>query len=175
MTEEQADAAGPAAQTVETANCSSTRSRERGCRGQSGTALPQTAQPTGSPSPASARTGPRGWNRSAEASKPCSLECRHWPAFSSCRLWAGRAWAGAGWEETGISSRSHPGAQVTLPGPRGPLPGRALGLRSGSPSAGSPAGFPRNAHKLKPTVHIESTPYSAKISSFYQNLFLNFN
>ena len=55
--------------------------------------------PQCSPSPASARTGPRGWSRSAEASEPCSLECRHSPAFASCRLWAGRAWAEAGQEE----------------------------------------------------------------------------
>lgn len=93
--------------------------------------------------------------------------------LATCGL--GRPGRGLGGRKTGISSRSHPGARVKLPGPRDPLPGRALGLRSGSPSAGAPAGFPHNAHELKPTIHIELTPYSAKVSSFYQNLFLIFS
>ena len=90
------------------------------------------ASPQRSPSPASARTGPQGWSHSAEASEPCSLECRHLPAFASCRLWAGRAWAEAGQEENrGLvkkslrSPRSVQATRGTLflggPGP-GPVP-----------------------------------------------------
>lgn len=61
-----------------------------------------------SPSPASARTVPRGSSRSAGASALCSLGCHRSPAFSSYRLWVGPAWVGARAGDTTISPSTSP-------------------------------------------------------------------
>ena len=114
--------------------------------------------PQRSPSPASARTGPRGWSRSAEASEPCSLECLHSPAFASCRLWAGRAWVEAGQEENRGLVKKSPGSPRSVQATRGTLfLGRAQGLarcRCLCPVSGSlsPAGSPHCTHKLEPAI-----------------------
>lgn len=79
------------------------------------------ASPQLSPSPASAQTGPRGWSRSAEASEPCSLGCRHWPAFASCRQWAGRAWVEAGQEGNRGLVKQSPGSPRSVQATRGTL------------------------------------------------------
>ena len=124
-------------------------------------------RPQRSPSPASARTGPRGWSHSAEASGPCSLECRHSPAFASCRLWAGRAWAGG---KQGSRQEISREPQVRAGHPRDPLPGRAQGLarcRCLCPVSGSlsPAGSPHSTHKQR-QLSTESSSQLAKIPSF---------
>lgn len=91
MTLDQANASGTVTQIVET-------KKHR----------PDSANFTHSPSPGSARTVLQGWSRSAKASKPCSLECLHLPAFSSYHLWAARAWAGAGAEGNRDLIQNHP-------------------------------------------------------------------
>lgn len=91
MTLDQANAAGTVARTVETK-----KHKHIPCnRKQLFLCHSDSADFTHSPSPGSARTVLQGWSRSAKASKPCSLECLHLPAFSSYHLWAVQAWAGA--------------------------------------------------------------------------------
>lgn len=180
MTLDQANAAGTVAQTVETE-----KHQHVPCnRKQLFLCHSDSADFTHSPSPGSARTVLQGWSRSAKASKPCSLECLHLPAFSSYHLWAVRAWAGASAEEQGSYSEPSPpplppAAEVraghaenhsepTLPsgtsslteapGPGGIRVQQVSGhLHSGSLLAGGSI-WSSSTSELMPTSHIASTP-----------------